>query len=205
MNAISCLQRLQAAKRTVFTANDLRLLLGVRNDSSFHTALHRLVGRGVLQRLGKGLFIIAGSPVDPFALANHLRRPSYVSLESALNLHGLLIQSPRVITSVTTGRGCRLHSGGYEFVYRHLTARLWFGFEQNGTFLVASPEKAFLDWLYLASRSSRPALLNDIAWRRLNRRQLDEWAARVSSPLFQRAYSQWLGKPIRKAKIDAHS
>lgn len=194
MDTVACLQRLQAARTSLFTANDLRLLFGIAKGPSLHTTLHRLVARGILRRIGKGLFLRAGAPLDPFVLANLLRRPSYVSLESALNLHGLLVQTPRVTTSVTTGRPCRIRAGGHEFVYRHLASRLWFGFERNGAFLIASPEKAFLDWLYFASRGARPALLDDIAWRRINRRQLDAWAGRVPSAAFRRAYRQWLKK-----------
>jgi len=192
MNTVALLQRLQSARATIFTANDLRLLFGVRNRQSLYTALHRLVTRGVLRRLSKGLFICAGVSVDPFALANLLRRPSYVSLESALNLHGILVQTPRMITSVTTGRPCRLKAAGHEFRYRHLSPQLWFGFERNGAFLVAVPEKAFLDWLYLSHRGARPALLDEMAWRRLDRRQLNRWASSIRSPLFHRAYRRWL-------------
>lgn len=192
MDTISALQRLQAARTAVFTANDLRLLFGIGKAASLHTALQRLVARGLLRRLGKGLFVLAGAAIDPFLVANLLRRPSYVSLESALNLHGLLLQTPRMVTSVTTGRPCRLRAGSQEFTYRHLSPRLWFGFERNGTFLVATPEKAFFDWLYLSSPGDRLERLGDLEWKRLNRRQLDEWAASVPSPLFQRAYRQWL-------------
>ncbi len=192
MDTITCLQRLQTAGTEVFTANDLRLLFGAKNAGSLHTALHRLVVRGILKRVGKGLFVLAGAAVDPFRLANFLRRPSYISLESALNLHGLLLQTPRTITSVTTGRPCQLRAGDQQFTYRHLTLRLWFGFERNGTFLVATPEKAFFDWLYLSSPGDRLERLSDLEWKRLNRRQMDAWAASVPSPSFQRAYRQWL-------------
>ncbi len=194
MNTVTLLQRLQSAKAAVFTANDLRLLSNSRKAPSLHTALHRLVGRGVLRRIGKGLFARAQIPIDPFQLANVLRRPSYVSLESALNLHGILVQTPRMVTSVTTGRPVHLDAVGHEFIYRHLNRRLWFGFERNGAFLMATPEKAFLDWLYLASRGDGPSLLDDLQWRRLNLRQLDQWAADIPSPLFQRAYRKWLKK-----------
>ena len=192
MDTITGLQRLQAAPTTVFTANDLRLLFGVKNAASLHTTLYRLVARGILRRIGKGLFVLAGAAVDPFQLANLLRRPSYISLESALNLHGLLLQTPRTMTSVTTGRPCQLRAGDQEFSYRHLTPRLWFGFERNGTFLVATPEKAFFDWLYLSSRGDRLERLSDLERKRLNRKQMDAWAASVPSRSFQKAYRQWL-------------
>lgn len=194
MKALAGLQRIQASRASVFSANDLRLLFRMTDAGSLHTTLHRLVARGVLRRLRKGVFLCPGKPLDPFALANLLRRPSYISLESALNLHGLLVQTPRVVTSVTTGRPGHLRAGGHEFAYRHLTPRLWFGFERNGDFLMASPEKAFLDWLYLASRADRPGLLDDLAWRRLDRQRLERWAAAVPSPAFHRAYRQWLRK-----------
>lgn len=192
MDTVAGLQRLLVAKRTVVTANDLRLVLGIRNTHSLHMRLKRLVARGRLKRLAKGLFACAGVAPDPFELANLARRPSYISLESALNLHGLLIQTPRMITSVTTSRPGRLHIGGHELIYRHIHPRLWSGFDRNGAFLLATPEKAFLDWLYLVSRSDRPRLLDDLAWKRLNKRLLDKWAAAVPSRAFQKAYRQWL-------------
>lgn len=192
MNTIELLQRLQATQATIFSANDLRLIGDIRRDPSLYMTLHRLVARGLLKKIDKGLFARAEVPTDPFQLANFLRRPSYVSLESALNLHGILVQTPRMVTSATTGRPVHLNAVGREFVYRHLNRRLWFGFERNGTFLVATPEKAFLDWLYLAARGERPSLLDDLRWRRLNLRQLDRWTAEIPSRSFQRAYRHWL-------------
>jgi hypothetical protein len=87
-------------------------------------------------------------------LANLLHAPSYVSLERALSLHGLIPESVPVCTSITTNRPIRLDTPLCRFAYQHVKPGWFFGFQERplgeSRALVAVPEKALLDLLYLA-------------------------------------------------------
>src|SRR5271155_3068882 len=68
--------------------------------------ISELVKKGTLTALKNGLYIpgpkIKIAQPEPFLVANHLRGPSYVSLESALSFWGLIPERVYEISSVTT-------------------------------------------------------------------------------------------------------
>ena len=70
--------------------------------------VHRAVRRGEILRAKPGLYCLAEmwrrSAFHPFAFASVLLTPSHVSLESALQYHGLIPEAVRTIASVTTLR-----------------------------------------------------------------------------------------------------
>lgn len=85
--------------------------------------------------------------------ATLLHAPSYLSLEKALEYHGLIPEGVAVYTSVTTRRPIVLKTPLGEYSYRHLKQGLFWGYERlvvgGGEIFVALPEKALLDLFYL--------------------------------------------------------
>ena len=89
-----------------------------------------------------------------FFLANQLLFPSYVSLESALAFYHIIPEAVYQVTSATTGKTTRYSSVEGTFGFRHVKQPLFFGFEtrqdERGlNVMLAEPEKALLDFLYL--------------------------------------------------------
>ncbi len=96
----------------------------------------------------------------PFTVANALKKASYVSLQSALAHHGMIPEYVPVTTSVTTGRPEELSTPIGRFQFRHVRIPLLFGFGEteiarDQMALLASPEKALVDLLYLTPHSDR--------------------------------------------------
>lgn len=119
-------------------------------------------GVGVITRVRRGLWAAHRQPdFSPLHVVPHLFRTGaagYVSLLSALNLHGMIEQIPRMIHVVTTTQRPRLVTpvGTYEFhqIQRDLFGG--FGFYRGaGSFDIATPAKALFDTLYLATRKGR--------------------------------------------------
>jgi predicted transcriptional regulator of viral defense system len=82
----------------------------------------------------------------------------YISLLSALNLHGMIEQIPRTMQIVTKKqrRNLKTPVGTYEF--HRLKPDLFGGTEpygQLGAFEIARPAKALFDTLYLSTRRKR--------------------------------------------------
>lgn len=114
-----------------------------------------LVQKGDLIALRRGLYIPGPNldlPIpDMFLIANHLRGPSYVSLESALSYWGMIPERVFSVSSITlkTTKEYRTTIGRFE--YRYLAAPYYsFGIQSvsltdNQTVLLASPEKALCD------------------------------------------------------------
>lgn len=87
-----------------------------------------------------------------FSLANILLKPSYISLETALQYYGLFAEAVNYsITSVSLKlpRGFNNRMGNYS--YRNINEKLFTGFKSikgSHDFLIALPHKAVFDYLY---------------------------------------------------------
>ncbi len=117
--------------------------------------LARFVERGLLVRLKQGVFRFADRLVDELAVAGFLYQPSYVSLETALSIYGVIPEVPATVTSVTTVTTNKFLVGSLVYRFSQIKPRLFFGFEtktdkKSGMqYQIALPEKALLDWIYL--------------------------------------------------------
>lgn len=121
-------------------------------------AIHRLVNKGVLIPLRKGLYLIAhhesvrSGGIPYFAIANLMNGPSYVSLQSALSYYQLIPEAVFTTTSVTLKRNVAFDTPIGSFTFVHLHDRLFpLGvqtLEVHGyPCRIASPEKALCDLL----------------------------------------------------------
>ena len=117
--------------------------------------INDLVQSGLLISLRRGLYV-PGPELDlplphDFVIANHLRGPSYVSLETALSHWGMIPERVCEINSITLKTSHVYDTPIGRFRYRHLDAPYYsFGlqreeFQENEFALIASPEKAICD------------------------------------------------------------
>jgi predicted transcriptional regulator of viral defense system len=126
-----------------------------------HWNVSRLVSRGELQRVRRGLFVFGPDyrkqPLNLMPIANILYGPSYVSLDWALSYHQLIPERVVEVTSVTLKRTKYFRTPIGRFSYRKIPSSV-FPMDLifiEGAFLIASPEKALVDKLYLdAPRST---------------------------------------------------
>jgi len=109
--------------------------------------------------LRRGLYV-TGPELDlpvpkPFLIANHLRGPSYVSLESALSYWDMIPERVHEISSVTIKTSKIYNTPVGRFSYKQLKIPYYsYGlknveFSAKQTALVASPEKALCDKIVL--------------------------------------------------------
>lgn len=166
------------------------LLAGNVDPKLIRVQLSRWVKAGKIFQLRRGLYSFAPPyqkrQPHPFLVANHLQKASYVSLQSALSFYGLIPDVVNITTSVSTGRPERLETplGIYEF--RHIKTELLFGYrmtefgEQSA--LVATPEKALLDMIYLQPGGESTAYLKEL--RLQNTEKLDKDLLRKQSGKF---------------------
>jgi predicted transcriptional regulator of viral defense system len=149
--------------------------------------LRRLAEARLVVRLRSGLWLLARSATNRYGLAEALTAPlpSYVSLQTALYLHGMIEQVPGVIYLVSLARTQKIATSVGVFSIHHIAPELFDGFERlpDGTTL-ATPEKALFDVAYLSGGRSRlfahvPELELPA---RFHRRRLREWARRIMAP-----------------------
>lgn len=104
---------------------------------------------GSIKKLSRGVY--AKDQFDVLELANKLYTPSYVSLETVLQKAGVIFQYYESIFSVSyISRAVKV--GDYTITYRRMKKDVLVnkkGIEEQGNVIIASPERAFLDAVYL--------------------------------------------------------
>lgn len=191
----------------VFTSREV----AERTGSSLAAVSRRLgalAQRGVLTRVTRGIWAQPRHPdfssyaVVPFILRGardkqNQKALGYVSLISALSLHGVISQIPRSISLVAARQMPTLRTpvGTYEF--HRMERGLIGGFEPFGqlrNFDVARPEKALFDTLYFSVRKGRRfAHLPELDLPRTFRpSEVEDWIGRVAyTPLRNAVAQRW--------------
>ncbi|MDP2912919.1 MAG: hypothetical protein Q8N91_02810 [Candidatus Omnitrophota bacterium] len=133
------------------------LLAGVSAPEAVKVQISRWEKAGKIIQIKRGIYLLA----DPYRkidvyepyLASMLKKPSYVSLEKALEYHDMIPEAVLVYTSVTTKRPAKYITKAGTFDYRHIRSDLFWGYNSvavnKQTAFIASPEKALLDYFYL--------------------------------------------------------
>lgn len=145
--------------RPFFTTAELSAVSG-KSKSATVQALNALKKQGVVMKIYRGVWAeVTQKPPSPYsAIPFIFPLRVYVSFISALHLYGIIEQIPQVITLASTShtRKARTRIGAY-FVHQ-LHPSFFDGFDwyrRTGDFLIAEPEKALADCLYLAGHKKR--------------------------------------------------
>ena len=175
------------------------LLAGVEDVPALQRQLAGWVRSGKLVKVRKGLYALARphrkAEPDPFVVSNRLVMPSYVSLESALHFHEIIPDVMQGVTAVTTGRVVEYETPLGRYVFHHVMQERFWGAEFVGVArgqraLVASPEKALIDLLYLTPGSDDQAYVKELRLQnsaRIDREALGAMAERFGSKKVERA------------------
>lgn len=155
------------------------LLEILREYKSPNDKISELIKNGELISLRRGIYVPGPKtdlPLpDSFLIANHLRGPSYVSLESALSYYGFIPERTLEISSVTVKPSKKYKTPVGRFGYQKLPTPYYsYGIRMvqlthKQTALIASPEKAICDKIILTSKinlrsvkQARAFLLEDL-------------------------------------------
>jgi len=144
-------KKLNEKKIALFTPLDIRRVFGVTKVAAAFF-LYRYTKKGLILRLKRGLYMLADSHVPDLYLANKLYEPSYISLEFGLSYHRVIPETVYQITSVTSKATRRFTVGGKIFSYNSIKKEAFTGYQTqvsgNFSFIIADPEKAFVDLNY---------------------------------------------------------
>jgi predicted transcriptional regulator of viral defense system len=164
---VDALGALASLDAPAFTTREAAARLRVPGGHA-SASLARLRAAGLLVSLRRGVWALPNR-VDPLALPELLTAPfpAYVSLQSALYLHGMISQLPAVTYAVTLARTRRFLTPLGTVSLHHVQPAFFFGYEDAGRAgsRLATPEKALVDFLYLApARSGLFRALPEIGW-----------------------------------------
>ena len=142
----------QLGQRKIFTTSDVKKY----HPNFYSSRLTEWQKRGIVKKIVKGVYILADAQIDDVALfevANIIYPPSYISLESALSYYNLIPEGVYTTTSVSTRRTYSFNTPLGVFDFRNVKPEIYFGYKSfdiyAGKYLIANPEKALLDFIYL--------------------------------------------------------
>lgn len=145
------LEVILSSPRTVFNVQSLRMLTECEDSQKLTKSLHYYVKEGKIHNPRRGIYTKAS--FDEKEMACSLFRPAYVSLEYVLQRSGIVFQYDDTVTCVSyLNRIVEIDDKAYQF--RIINPELWIGMdgiEQQDNILIATPERAFLDMIYLSA------------------------------------------------------
>ena len=140
-----------------------QILAGQTSPAHVRRQLDRWVKSERVIRLRRGVYLLSDlyskTSAHPFAVANALKKASYVSLQSALAHHGMIPEYVPVTTSVTTVRPEELSTPIGRFQFRHVRIPLLFGF---GEMEIARDQMALLASPVRTPHSDRVEYLREL-------------------------------------------
>ncbi len=160
---------LKNIQNPVFSIQDVKLL----GHKVIPSQLSSYAKKGQIIRLKNGLYLITDKKgaaiIENVALKMY--EPSYISLEWALSVYGIIPEIVYNVTSITTKATRKFKNEFGLFIYKTIKKNLFWGYkkeEKNGQmYLIAEPEKALLDYVYF--NLSKIKKTEDIEELRLNK------------------------------------
>jgi len=136
--------------KTVFTTKDIALLWGERNEAKARVRLSNYAKIGKLIRVRRGIYA-KDKNYDRYELATRIYTPAYISFETVLTKAGIVFQFyGQIFAASYLSREFTI--GDQIYILKKikntiLTNRT--GIEVKENYFIASPERAFLDIVYL--------------------------------------------------------
>ena len=152
MTQISKLNLLLKSGRKLFHTQDLAVLWAMENRNSLYTVIKRMVKRGILLPVIKGLYsTVPLNEINKYQLGTALiHKYCYVSLETVLFNEGIIHQKIYPITFVSSVSQ-KVEHDGVLYIYRKMKPELFFspdGIEEKDGYFIASRDRAISDILY---------------------------------------------------------
>jgi predicted transcriptional regulator of viral defense system len=146
----SLIAKLYQSSKTILTNKDLALIWQENDKNNLNAKAAYYVKQKSLIRLTRGVFAKNRS-YNPKELATSIYAPSYISFETVLREAGIIFQHYATIF-VASKWPKTMTIDKYTFTFRKLKDVVLFnsaGIVSKGNYSVATPERAFLDMIYL--------------------------------------------------------
>jgi len=152
------------SKNTVFTSKDIGLIWNESNLNALKKKIHRYIKARKIYSIRRGLYA-KDKNYDKFELATKIFTPSYVSFETVLVKAGFIFQFYGQIF-IASYLSREIVVDGQTYIFKKikdsvLTSNA--GIENKGNYFIASPERAFLDVVYL-NKDYHFDNLSDLNW-----------------------------------------
>jgi predicted transcriptional regulator of viral defense system len=189
MTKLSPLTAIKQLRRPVFTTREIAACCG-SSLSNIVQALRHLEKKRIVFQIARGVWGLdlgkekfSAYSAIPFLLPHR----AYVSFISALHLHGLIEQIPQGMTLASTTHTKTLRTKLGTYHVHQISPAFFKGFDWykgSGSFLIAQPEKALVDCLYLSARKKRQfGYFPELSFpKSFDFNKARKWASAISDP-----------------------
>lgn len=189
MNKQSILLNIRQLHRPVFTTHELSAFCR-KSLSNTTQILNLLEKKGLIFKITRGVWAEAEdnrlSPyiVIPFLFPKHR---AYVSFTSALHLHGIIEQIPQAVTLASTVHTKIIRTKICAYFVHQISPLLFNGFDWyrgSGDFLLAEPEKALFDCLYISAKKKKQfGYFPELHFSKsFSFKKVRKWVGKISNP-----------------------
>jgi len=164
---------LHKISKTYFGYQDIARKFGISLESARVSAC-RYAAQGILIRIKRNIYMLYETwnrldRTEKFQIANLIQVPSYISLMSAMDYYQVTTQFQQdYIESIALKRTKEIEIQKNIFNYTKIKPALYLGFVKKEGFFMATPEKAFLDAIYLMTLGRYNFDLASIDFSKLN-------------------------------------
>ena len=183
------LQELRSIKKLYFNSHDIAHTLGISQRSALISA-NRYVKQGYIVRFKRNIYLHRDvwerlAAEEKFMLANMGQTPSYISLMTALDYHGVTTQiRADYIESINIKRTKEFRVENVFFSYTKISEDLYQGFYRDAKgFFIAFPEKALIDAIYLSVLGKYRFDVNAIEMDKLDQKRLKRYCKMQNSKI----------------------
>ena len=159
---------LMRSKNTIFTTKDISLIWQEPDANFVRKKLYRYIKAGKLYSVRKGVYA-KDKNYEKYELATKIFTPSYISFETVLTKAGIVFQFySQVFAASYLTREFMIDNQNYvlkKIKDSILTNQT--GIEVRANYFIASPERAFLDVIYL-NKEYHFDNLSSIDWNKVN-------------------------------------
>ncbi len=137
--------------KTIFSTKDVILMWGEQNETAVRVRLNYYVKTGKLIRVHRG-FYAKDKNYNRFELATRIYTPSYISFETVLTREGINFQYyGNIFVASYMNREITILDQKIKFVrMKDYVLSNAIGIEHKDDIAIASPERAFLDRVYVS-------------------------------------------------------
>lgn len=142
--------KLYKTEKKIFTTKDLALIWQENDNKKLYSKISYYTRKGDLIKLSRGIFT-KNKDYNSKELATSIYSPSYISFETALVDAGMVFQYYETIF-IATKWTKKINIDDKSFCYRKIKDSVLYnseGIVQKDNYNIASPERAFLDMIYL--------------------------------------------------------
>lgn len=145
------IDKIIASRKTVFTYQDIQIILWIDNKDTIKSYFSRWVKKGIFKNIIKWIYVL--SNYNDLELANKLKQSSYISFETVLKKEWIIFQDYWNTIFIACNQSAKKNIWDKTYTYLKLKDSILLNpiwLINKWTYSIASKERAICDRIYLS-------------------------------------------------------